>query len=115
MPMQIAVTHLAAGASFAQQGRVATPRKLPESRANSLTDNEIEFLTRFLSRVDALVLERKQCDWRIAQAGAYLASPRARNVSLGAIRLAELKAYRERLIEQWESLKLEEMEIRLIP
>ncbi len=113
--MQIAVTHFAAGAAFVQRSRVMTPPKTRESEANSSANDAIELLTRLLSKVDALVLELKMCDWRIAQTRAYLAAPRARNVTLGAIRLAELKAYREQLVEQWEALKLEELEVRLIP
>lgn len=105
--MCLAVSQLAAGALNAPRKKAEAPARRGKDGPNPLSDSEINGLSRLITEVDTLLLQVRQCDWRIAQARAYLARPDGRNLSLGAIRLAELRHHREGLVERLEQLDLD--------
>lgn len=68
-----------------------------------------------IEEAEARLGQLERCTWGIAQVRAYLARPGGSNVTLGAIRLAELRARRDALRLRLGQIDLELRELTIIP
>jgi hypothetical protein len=84
-------------------------------RGKSLRESDFEALDRILGESEALLAQLRGCDWRIAQTRAYLARPGGRNLTLGAVRMAQLRTMRQEIVTRLEVLELDAFNILDIP
>lgn len=80
-----------------------------------LPDTVLRRLRAMLCETDDLLQRLWQCDWRIAQARAYLARPGGCNLSLAAIRLADLRRQRIDIVDRLQQIESDAQFVLDIP